>query len=115
MNSRSIYFGGESSISPELDCRGAQQGLERPRRYKCAHLSAGETCIGATRDFITILSNHEGQLLAVEGGLSSESLLRYFKRIPIHPLNKAKTISMDMSTAYQKAVCIRFKRQANNI
>jgi len=115
MDSRSIYFGVESSISPELNCSGVQRGLERPRRYKCAHLSVDETCTGAIRDFITIPSNHEGQLLAVEDDLSSESLLHYFKRIPIHSPNKAKTISMDMSTAYQKAVCIRFKRQTNSI
>jgi len=95
--------------------RGVQRGLERPRRYKCVHLSVDETCIGANRDFITILSNHEGQVLAVEDGRSSESLLRCFKRIPIHFLNKVKTISMDMSPAYQKAVRIRFKRRADKL
>ncbi len=95
--------------------RGVQRGLERPQIYKCTHLSVDETCIGSNRDFITILSNHEGQILAVEDGRSSESLLRCFKCIPIHFLNKVKTISMDMSPAYQKAVRIRFSRRADKI
>lgn len=95
--------------------RGVDRGLKRRWKFSCKHLFVDETCVGKPRVFITVLSNHLGQVLAIKDGRSSESLLECFSSIPVHDINKMKSISMDLSAAYKKAVFIRFGRRAKKL
>ena len=95
--------------------RGVDRGLKRRWEVDCRSLSVDETCIGKGRDFITILSNSKGQVIAISDGRSSESLLKCFNSVPKHFLNRVKTITMDFSPAYKKAVNQRFGVRARKI
>lgn len=83
--------------------RAVSRGLSRRWKVDCTGLSVDETAIGKGHKYITILSNLNGQVLAIEEGRTSGSLLACLKSIPIQFLLKTKTISMDMSAAYIKA------------
>ena len=95
--------------------RAVSRGLKKQKKVSCLHLFVDETCIAKPRVFITILSNQKGQVLAIADGRSSESLLECFSRIPIQYLNKIRSISMDLSAAFKKAVEIRFGRRASKL
>ena len=95
--------------------RGVDRGLKRRSKFSCKHLFVDETCVGKPRVFITVLSNQLGQVLAIKDGRSSESLLQCFSSIPVHDINKMKSISMDLSAAYKKAVLIRFGQRAKKL
>lgn len=95
--------------------RAVNRGLKKQKKVSCLHLFVDETCIAKPRDFITVLSNQKGQVLAIADGRSSESLLECFSRIPIQYLNKVKSISMDLSAAFKKAVQKRFGRRYSKL
>lgn len=95
--------------------RGVNRGLKRRWEVDCRHLAVDETCIGKGRDFITILSNSKGQVISVSDGRSSESLLRCLASIPMYFLSRVKTITMDFSPAYKKAVNQLFGIRAKKI
>lgn len=95
--------------------RGVDRGIKRKWKFSCKHLFVDETCVGKPRVFITVLSNQLGQVLAIKDGRSSDSLLQCFSSIPVHDINKMKSISMDLSAAYKKAVFIRFGRRAKKL
>ena len=95
--------------------RAVNRGLRKQKKISCLHLFVDETCIAKPREFITILSNQKGQVLAIADGRSSGSLLECFSRIPVQYLNKVRSISMDLSTAFKKAVEIKFGRRARKI
>lgn len=95
--------------------RGVKRGLKRRWEVNCKHLSVDETCIGKNRTFITVLSNSNGQVIAVADGRSSESLIHCLSTIPIHFLHKIKSISLDMSPAYKKAIQFFFGDLAKKI
>ena len=95
--------------------RAVNRGLRKRRKVSCIHLFVDETCIAKPREFITVLSIEKGQVLAIADGRSSESLLECFASVPIQYLNKVRSISMDLSTAFKKAVEDRFGRRANKL
>lgn len=95
--------------------RGVKRGLKRRWEVNCKHLSVDETCIGKNRTLITILSNSNGQVIAIADGRSSESLLQCLSTIPIHFLHKIKSFSLDMSPAYKKAIHAFFGNLAKKI
>jgi transposase len=95
--------------------RGVKRGLKRRWEVNCKHLSVDETCIGKDRAFITILSNSNGQVIAVADGRSSDSLIQCLSTIPIHFLHKIESISLDMSPAYKKGVDTFFGAIAKKI
>lgn len=95
--------------------RAVDRGLRAQKKVSCLHLFVDETCIAKPREFITVLSNQKGQVLAIADGRSSESLLECFSRIPIQYLNKVRSISMDLSTAFKKAVEVRFGRRSSQL
>lgn len=83
--------------------RGISRGLNRRWIVNCLRLHVDETSIGKGHNYITVLSNHEAQVLAISEGKGSESLLNCLHSLPIQCLSKTRVISMDMSSAYIKA------------
>ena len=95
--------------------RAVNRGLKKQKKVSCLHLFVDETCIAKPREFITVLSNQKGQVLAIADGRSSDSLLECFSHIPVQYLNKVRSISMDLSTAFKKAVEERFGRRSTKL
>lgn len=95
--------------------RAVDRGLKKQKKVSCLHLFVDETCIAKPREFITVLSNQKGQVLAIADGRSSESLLECFSHVPIQYLNKVRSISMDLSAAFKKAVETRFGRRSSQL
>ena len=90
-------------------------GLERRWEVNCKHLSVDETCIGKNRTLITILSNSNGQVVAVSDGRSGESLIQCLSTTSIHFLHKVESKTLDMSPAYKKGIHTFFGSLAKNI
>ncbi len=83
--------------------KGIARGLERRWELDCRHLHVDETSINKNREYITVLSNHEGTVLAIAEGRSSASLTACLQGIPIQSLSRTRSLSMDMSPAYIRA------------
>lgn len=108
-------FGLSWSCIDRIIQRGIQRGLSRRWYVNCKHLYVDETCIAKGREFITVMSNHQGHVIALADGRSSLSLLQCFRSVPIQCLNKVCSISMDMSSAYLKATHEFFGRRAKKL
>ena len=61
------------SVVDRIIQKAIKRGLSRRWEVDCTHLSVDETCIGKGRDFITILSNRNGQVIAISDGRSGSS------------------------------------------
>ena len=83
--------------------RGIARGLSRRWKVDCRHLHVDETSINTKREYITVLSNHRGMVLAIADGRSSDSLITCLRSIPIQWLSNTRSLSMDMSPAYIRA------------
>lgn len=83
--------------------RGIARGLSRRWKVDCRHLHVDETSISTKREYITVLSNHAGTVLAIADGRSRDSLIACLRSIPIQWLSKTRSLSMDMSSAYIRA------------
>ncbi|ASP39148.1 ISL3 family transposase [Bacterioplanes sanyensis] len=103
------------SVVDRIIQKAIKRGLSRRWEVDCTHLSVDETCIGKGRDFITILSNRNGQVIAISDGRSGSSLLNCLSTIPIQCLQKTRTISMDMSSAHIEATKRFFGNKANKM
>lgn len=95
--------------------RGISRGLRRRWEVNCFNLHVDETSIGKGHHYITILSNHQSQVLAISDGRSSDSLLKCLRSLPIQCLSKTRVLSMDMSAAYIKAANEFFGPRAKKI
>ena len=83
--------------------RGIARGLSRRWKVDCRHLHVDETSISTRREYITVLSNQAGMVLAIADGRSRDSLIACLRSIPIQWLSKTRSLSMDMSRAYIRA------------
>jgi len=95
--------------------RGIKRGLTRRWELDCQHLHVDETSINKNREYITVLSNHSGVVLAIADGRSSSSLTACLSSIPIQSLAKARSLSMDMSPAYIRAAKEFFGTRASKM
>ncbi|WP_366512338.1 transposase [Neptunomonas sp.] len=66
------------------------RGLSRRWKVDCRHLSVDETSISKRHEYITILSNSKGQVLAIADGRASQSLLMCFKAFLYNSYRKLK-------------------------
>jgi len=83
--------------------RAVKRGLKRRSTLDVTRLAVDETSFRKGHDYVTIVSNQHGQVLAVEEGKSSNSLATYYKSLSPAQCVKVESISMDMSPAFQKA------------
>lgn len=83
--------------------RAVKRGLSARGEMDIHHLSVDETSFKKGREYVTIISNAQGQVLAVEEGRSSDSLSNFYLKLSKDQLSAIQSISMDMSPAYQKA------------
>ncbi|MCK7569196.1 MULTISPECIES: ISL3 family transposase [Marinobacter] len=83
--------------------RAVRRGLANTPNRDTTRLAVDETAFRKGHDYVTIVSNAEGQVLAVEDGRSSDSLGRFYESLKEPCKQSIISISMDMSPAYQKA------------
>ncbi|QQD20895.1 ISL3 family transposase [Oceanospirillaceae bacterium ASx5O] len=95
--------------------RGIKRGLNRRWELDCRHLHVDETSVNTNREYITVLSNQSGLVLAIADGRSSSSLTECLRDIPIQSISKARSLSMDMSPAYIRAANEFFGTRASKM
>jgi len=83
--------------------RAVKRGLKTRQALSSQHIAVDETSFRKGHDYVTIISNAEGLVLAVEDGKSSESLARFYQRLTEQQKRNVRSVSMDMSPAYRKA------------
>jgi len=83
--------------------RAVRRGLANGPDRDTTRLAVDETAFRKGHDYVTIVSNAQGQVLAVEDGRSSDSLGRFYDSLEEPRKQSIISISMDMSPAYQKA------------
>jgi len=83
--------------------RAVRRGLANAPDRDTSRLAVDETAFRKGHDYVTIVSNDQGQVLAVEDGRSSDSLGRFYATLDESRKRSILSISMDMSPAYQKA------------
>lgn len=89
--------------------RAVARGLERRREEDATrivrHLSIDETSFAKRHEYVTVVSDQEtGAVLHVSDGHSAASLEDYFRGLTAAQKKAIRTVSIDMSKAYIKAV-----------
>lgn len=95
--------------------RAVTRGLATRDKVSIQQLAVDETSFKKGHDYVTIISNAEGQVLAVEDGKSSESLGRFYQRLSEQQRSEVLSVSMDMSQAFQKATFHYVPKARNKI
>lgn len=83
--------------------KAVERGLARRGEVCTEHLLLDETSFKKGHDYVTLLSNRQGQVLAVADGRSGESVRACFAKLSNVGLAGVKTLCMDMSAAYLRA------------
>lgn len=83
--------------------RAVRRGLAARTSPDVRFLSVDETAFRKGHDYVTILSNHQGQVIIVEDGKSADSLSRCYLALTEAQRASIESVSMDMSRAYRKA------------
>ncbi|NVK43994.1 MAG: ISL3 family transposase [Oceanospirillaceae bacterium] len=83
--------------------RAVKRGLDSCDECGIQQLAVDETSFRKGHDYVTVVSNALGQVLAVEDGKSSESLSRFYQKLSEPQRDQIQSVSMDMSPAFQKA------------
>jgi len=83
--------------------RAVNRGLAVQKTPDTRYLAVDETAFKKGHDYVTIVSNHQEKVLAVEDGKFADSLSGYYQSISTQQKNEVISVLMDMSQAYQKA------------
>ncbi len=83
--------------------RAVKRGLAGRGETCIQRLAVDETSFRKGHDYVTLISNAKGQVLAVEEGKSSDSLERFYQSLSATQRASVQSVSMDMSQAFQKA------------
>lgn len=83
--------------------RAVRRGLLNTPQRPASKLAVDETAFRKGHDYVTIVSNHLGQALAVEDGRSQHSLGRFYSSLDSEQKRAIISVTMDMSPAYQRA------------
>ncbi|WP_328188186.1 ISL3 family transposase [Marinobacter sp. OP 3.4] len=95
--------------------RAVRRGLANAPDRDTTRLAVDETAFRKGHDYVTIVSNAQGQVLAVEDGRSSDSLGRFYDSLEAPRKQSIISISMDMSPAYQKATFAHIEKAHRKI
>lgn len=93
--------------------RAVQRGMIRRTNLNTTELLVDETSFKKGHDYVTLLSNRQGQVIAVTDGHSASSLEACFQSIS-DPLT-TRSICMDMSKAYLSATHRYFGERAEKL
>lgn len=83
--------------------RAVKRGISARNTPCTEQLAVDETSFRKGHDYVTVISNVQGQVLAVEDGKSAESLSGFYRTLPFDQRTAIRSVSMDMGLSFQKA------------
>jgi transposase len=95
--------------------RAVQRGLTARTTINHQDLLVDETAFKKGHDYVTVLSNRDGQVISVEDGRAGLSLSACFNALPLESKGATRSISMDMSRAYISATYDYFGERAKQM
>ncbi|MEJ2764395.1 ISL3 family transposase [Photobacterium sp. MCCC 1A19761] len=102
------------AIAPIMG-RAVSRGLSRRQLDNVEHLLVDETALCRGHDYVTVLSNRAGQVIAVSDGKTAESLAACYAVLPMKAKLQTRSVSMDMSRAFINATEAYFGHRAKQI
>lgn len=103
LNAVSRFFKLSWGAIDRIMARAVYRGLAKRKLINTDYLLVDETALKKGHEYVTLLSNHEGQVLAVSEGRSAASFDACLTQLPADALRQTQSICMDMSPAYIKA------------
>jgi transposase len=96
--------------------RAVKRGLARSKKPQAArHICVDEVAFKKGHQYVTVISDTQGQALALTDDRGVESLAGYLRSLSDHQLDNVKTLSMDMNTAYISAARIHLPNAVDKI
>lgn len=80
--------------------RAVARGLARRKRLKIKRLGVDEVAFKKRHDYVTVISNDQGHVLAVEDDRAKFSLRNFYNRLTPRQKARIESVSMDMAPAY---------------
>lgn len=80
--------------------RAVSRGLARRKRLKIKRIGVDEIAFKKRHDYVTVITNHEGHVLAVEDDRAKYSLRNFYNRLTRRQKTQIESVSMDMAPAY---------------
>ncbi len=80
--------------------RAVERGLKRRKRLKIKRIGVDEVSFKKRHDYVTVITNHHGQVLAVEDDRAKSSLLAFYNQLSRRQKTNIEVVSMDMAPAY---------------
>lgn len=103
LNAVSRFFKLSWGVIDRIMERAVNRGLAKRNTVNAQHLLVDETALKKGHEYVTLLSNHEGQVLAVSEGRSATSFADCLAQLPENTVSHTQSVCMDMSPAYIKA------------
>lgn len=96
--------------------RAVKRGLARIKKPLAArHMNVDEVAFKKGHRYITVISDREGQALALTDDRGTESLAGYLRTLTDRQLESVKTFSMDMNAGYIRAARIHLPDAVSKI
>jgi len=80
--------------------RAVARGLARRKRLKIKRIGVDEIAFKKRHDYITVITNDQGHVLAVEDDRAKSSLRNFYDRLTKRQKGAIESVSMDMAPAY---------------
>lgn len=80
--------------------RAVKRGMEKRKKMTVRSIGVDETSFRKGHDYVTVVTNQDGCVLAVEEDRTKESLGRFYNTLTKHQKENLESISMDMYIAY---------------
>lgn len=86
--------------------RAVRRGLGRRGPLEFSRLGVDETSFKKRHDYVTVISDLDGDVLDVQDGRKQESLESFFRELPKERLAAIEVVAMDMHRPYINAVAL---------
>lgn len=83
--------------------RAVARGLKRRELLDIKRIGVDEIAFKKRHNYVTVITNHQGHVLAVEDDRSKASLSKFYDRLTPEQKAQIESISMDMAPAYISA------------
>lgn len=80
--------------------RAVARGLGRRKRLKIKRLGVDEVSFKKRHDYVTVITNDRGDVLAIQDGRSKLSLKGFYDQLTTRQKASIESVSMDMAPAY---------------
>lgn len=80
--------------------RAVVRGLARRKRLDIKRIGVDEIAFKKGHDYVTVITNHQGHVLAVEEDRTKHSLKNFFDQLTRRQKAQIESVSMDMAPAY---------------